>query len=382
MASRKRKTVGTMIDLFSGCGGISLGAELAGFHSLVAIDVDATLQSAYKLNFPRTLAVQASVADIDRAAWRQFIGNARPDVVVGGPPCQGFSWIGRRRPDDPRNSLVHHFYRHVALLRPKVFLMENVEGLLDDGNRHILREALEQLHGRYHVLEPHVVNAANFGAATNRNRVVVVGYDPTEVDPMDAQKVFRKKTMDAATVRDAIADLPPPVRQRDNETNFGWAKYPTMAKRRLSDYADLLRDAPPTGLGWARAVELHDDGYISGLFATRHSREVARRYARTPGGGVDRTTKSQRLRWEGACPTLRAGTGVDKGAFQAVRPLHPGKARVITVREAARLQGFPDWFVFHPTKWHSFRMIGNSVSPFVSRTLFARIRPKFEPSLA
>jgi DNA (cytosine-5)-methyltransferase 1 len=348
----------------------------------VAIDIEPTLQSGYKLNFPKTLAVQASVADIDAATWKMFIGKVRPDVVIGGPPCQGFSWIGKRRTNDPRNSLLHHFYRHVRLLRPKVFVMENVGGLLDVRNRHFLQTALEQVAGRYRVLEPHIVNAADFGAATNRKRVVVVGYDPSEVDEIDAKRLFAPKTESSATVRDAISDLPAPIIPSGEDLNFGWAKYPAIAKRHISGYATDLRRKAPKGLGWAEALELHERGYISGLHTTHHSREVARRYAQTPMGGTDKKTKSYKLEWNGICPTLRAGTGRDKGSFQAVRPLHPGKARVITVREAARLQGFPDWFVFHHTKWHSFRMIGNSVSPSVSKTLLARIRRKLAHSLA
>jgi DNA (cytosine-5)-methyltransferase 1 len=115
---------------------------------------------------------------------------------------------------------------------------------------------------------------------------------------------------------------------------------------------------------------------------TRHKREIARRYALIPGGKSDPITKSYKLMWDGQCPTLRAGTGQERGAFQAVRPLHPSKGRVITVREAARLQGFPDWFTFHPTKWHSFRMIGNSVSPLVSKGLLSAIAARLNLDLA
>jgi DNA (cytosine-5)-methyltransferase 1 len=143
-----------------------------------------------------------------------------------------------------------------------------------------------------------------------------------------------------------------------------------------------MRKRPKAGLGWDEAIEYNDKGFVSGLLTTVHSKEVARRYRTTRGGKTDAKTKSYRLEWDGQCPTLRAGTGSDKGSFQAVRPLHPGKGRVITVREAARLQGFPDWFVFHPTKWHSFRMIGNSVSPVVSHGLMKRIAKKMHVSLA
>src|SRR3546814_16995927 len=90
------------------------------------------------------------------------------------------------------------------------------------------------------------------------------------------------------------------------------------------------------------------------------------RFIETAQGKVEPVSHYPKLAWSGQCPTLRAGTGAEKGSFQAMRPIHPTQPRVITVREGARLQGFPDWFMFHPTKWHSFRMIGNSVSPIVS----------------
>lgn len=373
MAAAKGRIARTVVDLFCGCGGFSLGAELAGFRSLAAIDIDPILQSAYRRNFRSARAIEGSVADIDAPDWRYFLGRTRPDAVIGGPPCQGFSWIGRRRKDDPRNTLVHEFYRHVDILRPKFFIMENVEGLLHDKNASILTDAIQCVAGRYRIIGPIVLNAAHFGVPTNCRRVVVVGYDPDELNSFAADAIQPKEPKSLVTVRDAIADLPGPVAQAGGDANFGWAKYPGRAASWLSEYARLMRKAAPRGLGWEEAVKSHSEGYVSGVIATRHSGKVARRYAVTPSGKTDRITKSFRLDWDGQCPTLRAGTGSDKGAFQAVRPLHPGKSRVITVREAARLQGFPDWFVFHPTKWHSFRMLGNSVSPIVARGLFASI---------
>ena len=108
-------------------------------------------------------------------------------------------------------------------------------------------------------------------------------------------------------------------------------------------------------------------------WGTAHSLEVAKRYAKTKCGKYDSISKSYRLDPDGFCPTLRAGTGPDQGSFQAVRPIHPTEARVITPREAARLQGFPDWFQFSPTKWHSFRQIGNSVSPILAERILSVI---------
>lgn len=382
MGRPSKRSAPTVVDLFCGCGGFSLGAELAGFRSLVAIDTDVNLQSAYRRNFPQSKAVQGSVADIDLAAWRYFIGNTRPDAIIGGPPCQGFSLIGRRNNNDPRNTLIHDFYRHVALLRPKFFIMENVEGLLVGGGKKILLEAIQSISGRYCVLGPITINATNFGAPTNRKRVVVVGYDPDDVDPITLEDFIPKPLKNIVTVRDAISDLPGPIPEKKNSSSFRWARYPEKLDTSISKYARSLRKPAPKGLGWAEAVERQSNGFVSGVVATRHSAEVAKRYSTTLAGQTDHKTKSYRLAWDGQCPTLRAGTGADKGSFQAVRPLHPGRGRVITVREAARLQGFPDWFVFHPTKWHSFRMIGNSVSPIVGAGLLDRMSKYMRETLA
>jgi DNA (cytosine-5)-methyltransferase 1 len=254
--------------------------------------------------------------------------------------------------------------------------MENVPGLLDEENVEVLRSALEFVPGRYRILDPFIVNASHYGAATSRRRVVVIGYDPEEVDPLAVETLQRRKTRQLVTVREAISDLPGPIPEHKAHGDFSWTKYPTRPKAQLSKYARLLRKRAPQGLGWSEAIDLHRNGFVSGLIETCHSTKIARRYSVIEGGKSDPITKAYRLEWDGQCPTIRAGTGMDKGAFQAVRPLHPGKGRVITIREGARLQGFPDWFVFHPTKWHSFRMIGNSISPFVSCGLLKEIAAK------
>lgn len=380
MSLGTRLSAPTFVDLFSGAGGFSLGAELAGFRSIAAIDIEPTLQSAYRRNYPHCKALEASVAELDASDWRLLIGRARPDAVIGGPPCQGFSYIGKRQKDDPRNSLLHHFYRQVSILRPKFFVMENVEGILSEGNYELLQTAIELVVPTYTVLPPMIVNASDYGAPTSRRRVVVVGFDPAAIDPITSYDVAPQGGIKRTTVQDAISDLPSPVAEIRGD--FGWAKYPDEDFSDLSKYARLMRAAPPTGLGAPESNQRYLSGFVSGMTSTRHSREIAERYANTRGGKVEPITKSYRLEWQGQCPTLRAGTGAEKGAFQAVRPLHPSEGRVITVREAARLQGFPDWFTFHHTKWHSFRMIGNSVSPCVSYALMDRISAKLHLPLA
>lgn len=130
-----------------------------------------------------------------------------------------------------------------------------------------------------------------------------------------------------------------------------------------------------TDIGDEKSIErLLKNNEVSGCFGTRHSEAIALRYQTLIPGQQDKISKSVKLREDGYCPTLRAGTDSSKGSYQAVRPIHPTQARVITPREAARLQGFPDWFQFHETKWHSFRQIGNSVCPIAAEKVLTAIK--------
>jgi len=359
-----------IVDLFSGCGGFGLGAKQAGFDVVAAVDIDETLQSSYRLNFPQTRTITDDLSIMDNESWRFVLSNHEIDGVIGGPPCQGYSRIGKNEQDDPRRSLLMHFYRTVNIILPKFFIMENVEGLLDDGNIEELNRAIQIVDDRYVVLPPVVIDASSFGVPTKRKRVVVIGYDPRRMHNISPRD-FIPNEIPPVTVRDAISDLPNPIKQ-DGE-DYGWAPYNSEPP---SDYAQLLRAEPPFGMGWNVALEQLNTGNTSGHFETIHTEEVKLRYIATAPGTTDKISRSKKLEWNGVCPTLRAGTGADKGSYQAVRPLHPEQGRVITVREAARLQGFPDWFCFHKAKWHSFRMIGNSVSPLVAKSLLVMAKSK------
>ncbi|MBD3842158.1 MAG: DNA cytosine methyltransferase [Campylobacterales bacterium] len=359
-----------IVDLFCGCGGFGLGAEMAGFKSVLAVDVDETLQSAYRVNFPNTKAIIGDLSKLNEADWRELLRDTKINGVIGGPPCQAFSRIGKNEKCDPRRSLLHDFYRHINLIQPDFFIMENVEGLFDKRNRDELDSAINTLNPRYTVVSPFVINAADVGAPTNRKRVIVVGYDSDLFSTMEPEDFLVK--LPKVTVKDAISDLPGPVKEKKG--CLGWASYPEWSD--LSIYAQKMRALPKLNLGSETGVKRLKNFEVSGLSETKHSEAVKERYRSTPPGKMDRISKSKKLIWNGFCPTLRAGTGADKGSFQAVRPLHPEAPRVITVREAARLQGFPDWYTFHSTKWHSFRMIGNSVSPIVSEHLLNVVKSK------
>ncbi|MAE33745.1 MAG: DNA (cytosine-5-)-methyltransferase [Oceanospirillaceae bacterium] len=367
------KSSGKIVDLFSGCGGFGLGAELAGFETYLAVDVDSVLNSSYQLNFPNAITVTMDLSKTTESEWAKLLQNESIDGVIGGPPCQAYSRMGRREANDPRRNLVYHFYRNVKIIKPKFFVMENVEGILDNGNFTEVEESIKLISSEYEVVGPVVINALDCGAPTSRKRVVIVGYKKTYFDAIsEADFEFRKKHV---TVLEAISDLPGPIQQSKDKTNYGWAHYP-IVKDGISPYAKRMRKCR-RGLGSKISKTALKAFEVSGNFETLHSPAVVERYKALKPDQVDSVSRAKRLSWDGYCPTLRAGTGSDKGSHQAVRPIHPTEPRVITVREAARLQGFPDWFIFHTAKWHSFRMIGNSVSPQVSENIFRLIKSKF-----
>lgn len=343
-----------IVDLFCGCGGFALGARGAGLAPVLSIDVDPILTSSVKRNFPEAKLVLADIAAISGSDIKAAAGG-EIDGIFGGPPCQGFSSIGHRREDDPRRDLLGHFFRLVNELKPAFFVMENVQGLGYVDALPVLNNAISSLNGAYDLLGPVVLDASLFGAATKRLRLFVIGIDKSRCDPLSLQDILQARTT-PATVSDAIQDLSS-AKFLGNDID-GFDVWERIQKFDPSTYA--------RSLGAERR-------YFTGHRKTAHTLAVAERFKAVQQGSVDKIGRHPKLAWDGQCPTLRAGTGKDRGSFQAVRPLHPDEPRVITVREAARLQGFPDGFRFHPTTWHSFRMIGNSVSPIIAKVIFEQI---------
>ncbi len=332
----------------------------------LAVDNDRTLTSAYSLNFPQTQLAHWDLAQAEPSLFADALRTgSRIAGIVGGPPCQAFSAIGRRSAADPRRDLVWHYFRLVRALKPSFFIMENVPGLGFFDNREVLERALNLVATDYEIVGPTLLDAADFGAATVRRRLFVFGVDRSSWD-VPALEDLPVHTGPRPTVRDAIGDLGKATMEPTDEKGFDWWRYSDV--RDLSKYAADARREPPEGLGSAGLP-----GLFSSHRKTVHTPEVKQRFRELRAGQKDVIGKHIRLRWDGQSPTLRAGTGSDRGSYQSVRPVHPREARVITPREGARLQGFPDWFVFHPTVWHSFRMIGNSVSPKISTALFAWI---------
>lgn len=347
-----------IVDLFCGCGGFSLGAEAAGLSPSIAFDVDPILTSSVSINHPKTKLVLADLSGVSGTYIRSELGKTI-DGVFGGPPCQAFSDIGHRRADDPRRSLLGHFFRLISELEPAFFVMENVKGLGYADARPVLDSALEFVPARYRIVGPVVLDAADFGAATRRPRLFIIGYDPDRFGSITIADIEARKRR-PTTVREAIGDL---ATAEQIESDDGFDRWKIIQSGQPSDYSLSLRA---------------EGAIFTGHKRTAHTAEVIRRFMKVEQGGVEAIGRHPRLAWDGQCPTLRAGTGNDRGSYQSVRPIHPDEPRVITVREGARLQGFPDSFRFHPTIWHSFRMIGNSVSPIISKAIFSLIAERID----
>jgi DNA (cytosine-5)-methyltransferase 1 len=364
-----------VIDLFAGAGGFGLGAHLAGFSVAVAVDKDADLASSHALNFPETPLLLEDISGLKPADLLAFAGRERQaiDGIIGGPPCQGFSVIGARNPNDPRNFMLSHFFRFVLEIEPTFFLLENVPGLLYESNAPLLKRLVKRASKQYVVSEPVVVDASEFGAATRRRRVLIFGVHREAGLETPLAELLKSRRRTGATVSDAFEGLPALGTASVGDDGDWYAKVDAALRREVGQYARRASAAPPSGLCTREVRNQFADGYVSGFQPTVHTSATLARFKKVRAGEVDEVSRFPRLTWHTPAPTLRAGTGHDHGRFQAARPIHPTEHRVITVREGARLQGFPDWFTFHPTRWHSFRMIGNSVSPYVSSAVLKQV---------
>jgi DNA (cytosine-5)-methyltransferase 1 len=366
-----------VIDLFAGVGGLSLGAARAGFEVAGAVEIDRFALEAHCKNFPNAAHCDKSIADLSGPELLEVAGLNRGEIdgIIGGPPCQGFSSIGKQDPSDQRNHLFGHFFRLVAEIHPKFFLAENVPGILAPKFQDLLVSAFAQVDQDYEIIGPLPVSACDYGAPTFRTRVFFIGYIPDFFRPLEEDAFRPDPDAKAVKVREALRGLPVRISPEWQSEEDGWRLLGPLPD---SPFFAKASGQIPTGVGDPGAIERYlRRGEVSGCLGTRHSPEVALRYSQIGAGEKDQISKAVRLNLNGFCPTLRAGTDKEKGSYQAVRPLHPTENRVITPREAARLQGFPDWFVFHRTKWHSFRQIGNSVSPIPAEWLLRKIIESF-----
>ena len=367
-----------VIDLYSGAGGLSLGASRAGFNVIAAVDVDRHANMTHKINFPYTAhiekdALQLSVEEIEKAT-----GIIRSNIlgVIGGPPCQGFSSIGQGDVADKRNILFKRFFEIVKEIRPVFFVVENVPGIMRIKYNEFREDAMKLVDDSYNMIDPFLANASEFGAATVRTRYFFIGVRKDCKLLLSADD-FNKAKVQAnmrTKVSDALEGLPLNMKFAKDQTGIASVENSYFAEDKSRHQNEFffsrMTDKIPIRTGNLSFITRYQEKHITnGFLMTNHTEAVIERFKNLKYGEQDKISKSYKLNPESFCPTIRAGTGPDKGSFQAVRPIHFSEPRVINPREAARLQGFPDWFVLPDTIWHSFRQIGNSVSPIVAEAI-------------
>jgi DNA (cytosine-5)-methyltransferase 1 len=339
------------IDLFAGAGGTTLALKRAGFDVPVAVEIDPAKADTLHRNQPATkvLGANGTCGDVTKLGAgdiaRSLPGEAdRCDVVVGCPPCQGYSLQGSRNPRDPRNRLFEDLLRLAISLRPSAVVMENVPGMGSLSGGRFLSSFLSGLEGAGYSTTIWNLRASDFGVPQCRERLFAIGM-------RDGELLASPKKVSPPTVWQAIADLPtaPYDVVAGGQTHHD---YPGPA---MSAYASALR-------GRKRRV--------SGVAVTRHDPGVSARLARLKVGQVDPQTRHRRLDPNGLATTITAGSRMRT----ACRPVHPYEGRVLTVREAARLASFPDWYEFPDNIAEAWSQIGNAVPPLMAQAVFESVR--------
>ena len=332
--------------------------------------------TSYSRNFQNARVL---CTDLSATAGSDLLSNTglqigEIDVVIGGPPCQGFSMIGSRRVDDPRNRLIFDFLRLCAELEAPYFVMENVPGLRMGKMERVFSEWLGQSDALgYSIVHPlWELNAMDYGVPQKRTRCFAVGYRrglPAPVHPHGNVGCGHNcQLLMEPTVSDAIDDLPDPrgftrlLRSDRVRTDLG--KPSVYARYLRGEWTDPCDQS---------GFRLFDSSELTSSKRTVHTQRSKRRFGRTKPGSTEPISRFSKLSPDGVAPTLRAGTRSHSSGYTAARPIHHGQPRCITVREAARLQSFPDWFEFDPAIWHGFRQVGNAVPPNLARAVALKI---------
>ena len=330
----------TAVDLFAGAGGFTLGFVQAGFVPVFAVEMDKAAAATYEANFgPHCFAKDVNDVETFPAT----------DVIIGGPPCQGFSNLGARIPNDPRNQLWRHYVRAVEQTRPAVFVVENVPPLLNSEEG---QELIRETRALGYNVEGRILNSADYGVPQVRKRTIIIGSrlgpvvfpEPTHIDPKKRglQTLHR---VDWATVKQAISDLS----LEPTEYSLHFKRNPTPKS------IERYKHIPPGGNRWNLPPDLMPDCW-----------------KRKTKGGTD---LFGRLRWDEPSVTIRTEFfKPEKGRY-----LHPEAHRPITHREAARIQCFPDEFTFKGSKTEIAKQIGNAVPVKLAHAIAQAVRQMIYP---
>lgn len=336
-----------VIDLFCGCGGFSLGFERAGFNVLLGIDIWQDALKTFALNHKNSKSLNADLSTIRPDEVEPLLDGHNVDVIIGGPPCQGFSIAGKRIVDDIRNKLYKNFVHFVEYYQPRAFVMENVPNILSIGEGAVRESILKDFKDLGYTVEYKVLTASDYGVPQNRRRAIFVGFNNghrfTFPTPLNSPKV---------TAAEAISDLP-------EETVADGNPYPSAPQ---SQYQEAMRNGSPT---------LHNHQ------ATAHNQKTIDIISLVPDGGNYkdlpeelRDTRKMHIAWTRLNSTKPSFT-IDTGHNHH---FHYAYNRVPTVRESARLQSFPDDFILLGTKGAQLKQVGNAVPQLLAHQIAIQLK--------
>lgn len=338
-----------ILDLFSGAGGLSLGFEMAGFEVSCAVDAWADALKTLAKNSPKTRVELIDLADLE-AVSNLCDSLSEIDVVVGGPPCQGFSIAGKRDPEDPRNRLYKGFVEAIRLLSPKAFVMENVPTISAPSNKLLFDEIVSDFQALGYQVSSKVLLASEYGVPQNRRRMFIVGVrDGMKFD-------FPTSISGLVTAEEAIGDLP---------------------ENSLTDGVEHVAGALSEFQRWAR----RSTNLVYNHQITTHSQKTIEVIGLVPDGGNFKSLPQEFLgirnvniawtRLDSKKPSFTIDTG-HRHHF------HYKFNRVPTARESARLQSFPDDYIFFGSKTSQLRQIGNAVPPLLALSLANSLKVAIE----
>lgn len=327
----RAKTSYNFIDLFAGAGGLSLGFSQMGFHNLFAIDNSPEACHTYRYNFPKHCLLEQGIDSLSKQQIRKILSGKEVDVIIGGPPCQGFSMAGnpgRTFVDDPRNWLFKEFARVVDIVRPKVFVMENVARLFSHNNGKTREEILKAFRQLGYQVDCHVFDVVQFGVPQHRNRIIFIG-----TLPGFSIKFPKSNAKKEVSVKEAIDSLPSlQSGQKSSIPNHEAMHHSAQMLKKMSYVKDGgTREDIPSSL--------------------RPTSGDARKY----------------IRYSSKSPSFCI-TGDMRKIF------HYQQNRALTVRELARLQSFPDNFVFLGNSISQQQQVGNAVPPKFAEVLAKTVR--------
>ncbi len=345
------------IDLFAGAGGLSLGAEMAGIDVKIAVESDVFAAKTYKVNHPTTLVLNKDIKTIDNDLKENLLDCSNNNLILfGGPPCQGFSTSNQktRNKQNPQNWLFEEFIRVASELRPQWLVLENVKGIRETEKGFFEKRITQKLIELGYTCTSMILCASDYGVPQKRSRFFLIG-------SLQGREVGIPSPMfSVITVREAIEDLPSLV----NGANENILPYKIEAK---SDYARRLRNGLDS---------------CTGHLVTKNTDIVIKRYSFIPQGGNWQdipddlmTNYKDRTRCHTAIyhRLSENNVSVTVGNYRKSMLIHPWENRGLSVREAARLQSFPDWYKFSGSIGFQQQQVGNAVPPLLAKVVFQAI---------